>query len=157
MCVVLFVSPLACSCALCCVSYRMLPVCLWICLLLLRAIHGWRFTVGRTRQCVLRCPGTHHGVARVSYAQAAWDGLRGLWKKSEGRGSQWDSQVGGRGLGGKRQRFYGPDASCSNLTSLDCFVSAECDTTCLWIYICEYAASLLEADVFVVMREFMQR
>ena len=107
MCVVLFVSPLACSCALCCVSYRMLPVCLWICLLLLRAIHGWRFTVGRTRQCVLRCPGTHHGVARVSYAQAAWDGLRGLWKKSEGRGSQWDSQVGGRGPGGKGSVFMG--------------------------------------------------
>ena len=152
MCVVLFVSPLACSCALCCVSYRMLRVCLWICLLLLRAIHGWRFTVGRTRQCVLRCPGTHHGVARASYAQAAWDGLRGLWARFTMGFTGWWTRAGRQ-----RQRFYGPDASCSNLTSLDCFVSAECDTTCLWTYICEYAASLLEADVFVVMREFMQR
>ena len=33
---------------------------------------------------MLRCPGTHHGVARVSYAQAAWDGLRGLWKNLKG-------------------------------------------------------------------------
>ena len=105
---------------------------------------------------MLRCPGTHHGVARVSYAQANWDGLRGEWKKSEGRGLRWVAQVGGRGLGCKRNRFFGPGASCSGLTGLDRFVRAECDTTCLWIYICEYAASLLEADVFVVTREFMQ-
>ena len=95
---------------------------------------------------MLRCPGTHHGVARVSYAQAAWDGMRGLWTQSEGRGARWVSQVGAPGLGNKRKRFFGPDASCSGLTGLDRFVCAECDTTCLWIYICECAASLLEAD-----------
>ena len=133
-CVVLFVSPLACSCSLCCVSYRMLLVRLWICLLLLRAIHGWRFTVGRTRQRVLRCPGPHHCVARVSHAQAAWDGLRGLWKQSEGRGLQWHAQVGGRGIGAKKKRFLGT-------TGLQCpVVFVECDATCLWIYFCEYAA-----------------
>ena len=75
--------------------------------------------------CGVRC-----SIARIGFSGS-------VTGKSEGRGSRWDSQVGG------------PDASCSGLTGLDRFVCAECDTTCLGIYICEYGASLLEADVYL--------
>ena len=47
----------------------------------------------------------------------------------------WDASGGG---------FFAPGTACSGLAGLDCFVRGECDTTCLFIYVCQYFASLLE-------------
>ena len=47
----------------------------------------------------------------------------------------WDVSGGG---------FIAPGTACSGLAGLDCFVRAECDTTCLLIYVCQYFVSLLE-------------